>query len=392
MGVEYQPPFLFAKRPDINVLIVLLNQHVVFSECLPASLYTQLSLPISNKQTDPTECIQLTIVNPLLHLSFYSTSCQALPYLPLYRDLPSITFLYTKIALSTSMLPLATLQLFPASLLLFLATAPIVTQSLNNPWPFRLGHFSRSNHAKRDGTATDYMDRIPIAVRKMSGNQGEMFFPEYWRFELETSGAIKLELDRRRPTLRSLGPLEDESVVQDWANASIPQPLQAPFSLHTNRQLDTLFSRLFRHPEAIFARDARDFACPSGTSACTSINRPYSCCATGLVCQLTADSGLGDVGCCNPGQVCGQEVSGCPDQDSSCPDSLGGGCCIPGSVCDGVGCELDIRFPSQTVHSLIFGLQRRRWNYGDCNGSAYCNRISHKLLSIVYAHFINYSQ
>lgn len=248
------------------------------------------------------------------------------------------------------MLPLAAFQLIPASLLLFIATAPTVTQALDKPWPFGLGHFSKSKSGhelrrRRDETDTTHpMAQVPIAVRKMSNDQGEMFFPEYWQFEPDTNGASKLELDRRRHVPGSLGPPEDRS---DWANASMPQPLQAPFALHINRQLDTrpLTSRLLRAPGAIFARDARDFTCPGGTSNCASINRPYSCCAAGLVCQLTTDSGLGDVGCCAPGQVCGNKVSGCPETDLACPDSLGGGCCIPGSRCVGVGCEFDIRSP-----------------------------------------------
>ena len=252
------------------------------------------------------------------------------------------------------MLPLAALQLIPASLLLFIATAPSVTRALDNPWSFDIRRLHRSKSAresweKRDGTdTTNRISQVPIVVRKMSNDQGEMFFPEYWQFQSETKGASQLELDRRKPIPRSPKSLEDESPAKDWTNASMPQPLQAPFSLHTNRQLDDhhLFSRLLRSPGAIFAHDARDFQCPSGTSACTSIDRPYSCCAAGLVCQLTTDSGLGDVGCCKSGQQCGDKVSGCAQGDVTCPDSLGGGCCIPGSDCDGVGSVLDIRSPS----------------------------------------------
>lgn len=255
------------------------------------------------------------------------------------------------------MLPLAALQLIPASLLLFIATAPTVTQALDNSWPFGLRPFLTTNSGheslkRSDGIAiTPHTTRVSIAVRKMSGDQGEMFFPEYWQFEAEINSESKLALDRRRPIPRSLGPLEDEPTFKDWVNASLPQPLQAPFSLHTSHQLNSrpLFSRLLRSPRDIFALDTRAFACPGGTSDCSSINRPYSCCAAGLVCQLTTDSGLGDVGCCNPGEVCGEEVSGCPEEDSVCPDSLGGGCCIPGSVCDGVGCKLTIRSP-QILH------------------------------------------
>lgn len=254
------------------------------------------------------------------------------------------------------MLSLATLQLIPASLLLFIATSPTVTHALDNHWAFRLRPFSWSKSGqesltRRDETAiTDHMNQVPIAVRKMTGDQGEMFFPEYWQFEAGGNGAPKLEQDRRRPIPRSLGPLEDDPTVKDWPNASISQPLQAPFSLHTNDQLDTrpLMSRLLRSPGAIFALDTRSFACPGGTDACTAINRPNSCCATGLVCQLATDGGLGDVGCCQAGQTCNQEVSGCPVDYTLCPSSLGGGCCIPGSACDGVGCKLIIRFPPRS--------------------------------------------
>ena len=261
------------------------------------------------------------------------------------------------------MLPLAFLQLVPASLLIFIATAPAVTQALVKPWPFGLGSLTRSkseleSSTSRGGTAIiHHMDQVPIAVHKMSGDKGEMFFPEYWQFETETNGASKLALEERGPISRSLGPLEDISTVKDWANASIRQPLQAPYSLHTNEQSETrsLFSRLLRSPEAIFALDTRDFACPGGTSACTSINRPNSCCATGLLCQITTDKGLGDVGCCGRGQVCGEIVSGCPAEDTACPDSLGGGCCIAGSVCDSVGCKFTVLLPSSHM-MLIVGL------------------------------------
>ena len=294
------------------------------------------------------------------------------------------------------MLSLAALQLFPASLLLFIATAPTVTQALDNGWAFRLrpslwSKSGKESLPRRDETTiTHHMNQVPIAVRKMTGDQGEMFFPEYWQFEAGTNGAPKLDQDRGKPTPRSLSPLEDVSTVKDWPNASMPHPLQAPFSLHTNVQLDTrpLISRLLRSPGAIFALDTRDYACPGGTDACTAINRPNSCCTAGLICQLTTNVGLGDVGCCEPGQACGQEVSGCPEEYTLCPNSLGGGCCIPGSACNGVGCKLTIRSPRCPM-ILIFNLQRRRWHYSDLNDRAYGNRVSHKLFYVLYFQLLN---
>lgn len=296
------------------------------------------------------------------------------------------------------MLPIAAFQLFPASLLLFIATTSTVTQALYNPWSLGPRPFprSKSGHESltgRDGSAiAHHRIQVPIAVRKMSDDQGEMFFPEYWQFEAESDSASKLELDRGKPIPRSLEPQEDESSVKEWANASMLQPLQAPFSLHTNRKLDTrpLLTRLLRSPGAILALDTRNFSCPGGTNDCASINRPNTCCAAGLVCQLTTDTGLGDVGCCNPGEVCGEEVSGCPEGDSLCPDSLGGGCCIPGSVCDSVGCELTICSPRLPM-ILTFDLRRRCWHNSDLNGRAYGNQVSHKLFHILYIQLFNHT-
>ena len=159
---------------------------------------------------------------------------------------------------------------------------------------------------------------MPNAVRKMSIDQGEMFFPEYWGFQ-------------------SLEEIEQHS--QPALNTSMEEPFQAPFLVHSDgRSSLYLFGRYAEAPS-----DKRDFACPVGTFSCTSISRPNSCCANGLQCNLIANTGLGDVGCCAGSSCSG--VATCQSGYTACPND-GGGCCIPGYQCAGVGCVLS---STQTV-------------------------------------------
>ena len=169
----------------------------------------------------------------------------------------------------------------------------------------------------------------PAKVRKMSPDEGEMFFPEYWG----TSQSSNLEpVERQRIQLAEDG---------DWANSTATL-IQAPFALHEveNMNSQSYFSSFLRSPRSLFAASKRDFHCPGGTSACTGIQRPNSCCPTEQTCQLIADNGNGDVGCCTDGDSCSQQVASCQDTYVSCPGSQGGGCCLPGYSCSGVGCEV----------------------------------------------------
>ena len=235
----------------------------------------------------------------------------------------------------------ATLQLIPASLLVFLSTVPITaTQARKIPWPFA-SQASRSLPQidavlGRDGPSTS-SNAAPmlVSVRKMGSEQGEMFFPEYWRFDTVKEQESVFDSGTREPLRHKLAHLDGRDNSEDWANASIPQPLQAPYALHVNGDFDT---RL-KSPRAIFGLDKRQFQCPGDTTVCTSISQPNSCCPTGTVCQSITDTGDGAVGCCPEGSTCSQEIGECGAPDSSCPDNAGGGCCIQGYSCSGVGCE-----------------------------------------------------
>lgn len=241
----------------------------------------------------------------------------------------------------------ATFQLMPASLLLLIATAPTSTRAINLPWPFDPITFwsglRQEGAPVREGGASPVQSvaRQPVALRKMSGDEGEMFFPEYWRFEAKDIDPI-LGFHIPKPRLRPLKPSTEKAVATGWANTTMQQPLQAPFPLHTNQQIDTpyLLGRINRWPRTIFSLNKRDFQCPGDTSACSAINRPNSCCPTDTSCQLITDSGLGDVGCCGNGQSCSEQVSSCQQGYGSCSSNSGGGCCLPGYVCMDVGCKV----------------------------------------------------
>lgn len=247
------------------------------------------------------------------------------------------------------MLGLASLALVPAPLLLFIANAPAPALSFETQWPYNLPphmkYFPEDEALVRRnvGIQKRLASQRPIGVHKMSGDEGEMFFPEYWVFNKAEDTSTKTLKRNRNLGLRSPSPHEERGGLDNWANASMLISLQAPFTLHTTEQIEPkgILQRLHRLPRAIFYRlEERDFQCPGDTLSCTSINRPNSCCPTGESCQLITNVGLGDVGCCAQGQTCSQQVSSCQAGYKSCPGSSGGGCCIPGYDCVGIGCVL----------------------------------------------------
>ena len=235
----------------------------------------------------------------------------------------------------------------PLSLLLLMTSWPAQTEAkdLSSRWPRELSLTkdlpSPVSHVDKRHSGPQKIARglEPVGVRKMSGDESEMFFLEYWQIDAKLSDANSLSYrDSSRQIIRSHGPELVESAVLGLPNASIPHILEAPLALHTERRI--MSSPLLRRlPQALSLLGERAFQCPSGTSDCSSISRPDSCCPSGETCQLITDSGQGDVGCCGQEQSCSQQVAGCQQGYSSCPGAQGGGCCIPGYVCVGVGCK-----------------------------------------------------
>lgn len=188
-----------------------------------------------------------------------------------------------------------------------------------------------------------------VGMRKMSGDEGEKFFLEYWAFE-DDDGAHGQAFDGQDIAPRIWRRAMDVSGDETLANVTAKSGLLPPFLLHDESPLE-LQKRPWSLPRSLFAK--RDFQCPSNTRNCSSIDRPNSCCAMDETCVIVQDTGLGDVGCCpsGSGNNCGGEVSDC-DTDAgytSCPDSDNGGCCIPNYKCDGIGCKFILE--SNRCHS-----------------------------------------
>ncbi|KAF2155638.1 hypothetical protein K461DRAFT_274653 [Myriangium duriaei CBS 260.36] len=174
-----------------------------------------------------------------------------------------------------------------------------------------------AQHLVGDQEFTRTRSRQPIGVRKMSDDEGEMFFLDYWQLDPLASRA------------------SIQSDLTDTGNSTY-QPFNPPLSPHSDSYHS---SKSLRIAHQLFKRD---FQCPTNTFACTSIGQPNNCCANGETCISVQDTGLGPVGCCPQGQSCGGAVASCNTAQgySSCPGSPNGGCCIPGYSCQGVGCVL----------------------------------------------------
>ncbi|KAF2461512.1 hypothetical protein BDY21DRAFT_88782 [Lineolata rhizophorae] len=229
----------------------------------------------------------------------------------------------------------------PTSLLLLLAGNPATT-SADRPWPYNLPAHAKyypedEIHVKRDIEVQERLARqTPIGVRKMSDDEGEKFYLDYWVFDMDgvdgtaSSGPEYSEVAVHRRSRRS-----DIEAPLAYANASVQ--LLPPFNLHAEMQPQAEeFFRYFRRSYL----EPRDFQCPAGTRACTDIDRPNSCCSTDEQCIIVEDTGLGDVGCCPQGASCGGGVSTCNEDDgyTSCPGTSNGGCCIPNYECEDIGC------------------------------------------------------
>ena len=249
------------------------------------------------------------------------------------------------------------LSVVPLSLLVLIADWPAQTESSRVPavWPSKLRAFADFRPLAADMTGKlsskqgQVRDQQPVGARKMSDDESEMFFMEYWQY---STGPAHAEASFNRhggnPLLRHNNMERFPGDGQPSQNASMLYPLQPPFSLHSERFMgDHSISR--RLPRALSILGERAFQCPTGTSNCDSIGRPNSCCRSEETCQLIADTGEGDVGCCREGQSCNDQFSGCQQGYASCPGSGGGGCCIPGYSCVGVGCKLNYSSASSLI-------------------------------------------
>jgi progranulin len=253
------------------------------------------------------------------------------------------------------MRPTSKLLSLPASIL-FLIAAHTTTAFRDDRLPDTLPDNARGvdeSADQRDVEARNEqipLGRSPVGVMKMSDDPGQKFYLDYWRYEEEQQQLNSSDV-APTPALRIRDEVEEAMLL---ANASVSISYRAPFSLHTEDYFGYHDYHGFEARGRIPRRDAaaavlvqlqkRQFECPGGTSACTSIGYPNSCCTTNETCFQIQDTGLGPVGCCPDGATCGGTISGCnspntPCTESSSADYQGGGCCIPNYVCAGVGCK-----------------------------------------------------
>ena len=212
------------------------------------------------------------------------------------------------------------------SLLALPSTVLLVLCAAEPQWPHNLPkhlkYFPEDEvHVKRSLSIQEKMRREkPIGVKKMSSDAGEMFMFDNWIFASDVEDA---ETDKRMENDRR----ELSNITGQFEPALRP--------VEENAQRDWYLR--FRVRDALLKRG---FKCPAGTSDCSSIGEPNSCCGTGSNCIKISDQGLGPVGCCPQGQTCSGGIS-CDTAAgyTSCPESPNGGCCLPGYSCLDVGCK-----------------------------------------------------
>lgn len=214
------------------------------------------------------------------------------------------------------------LSLPPALIALIVTYPTIAIAEPKSPYdvPAHMKYFPEDEVLVKKGLAA--MEQIatksPIGARKMTEDEAEMFFLDYWQFDEEDV------------------PIRRRSLELEYLNQTMGDGLLAPLLLHSASSGQSHISNRMNY---LFKRD---FQCPAGTNSCESIQRPNSCCSTDETCVSVTDTGQGDVGCCPSGQSCTNAVSSCDTSAgyTSCEGtSANGGCCIPGFVCFGVGCK-----------------------------------------------------
>ena len=195
----------------------------------------------------------------------------------------------------------------------------------------------------RDIDVANRAGKMPPGVLKMSDDEGEKFYMEYWQFggNLPQTQAPMLSM-RSSPALRRRDLSEEKLPLANATTISY----RPAFALHREQDFysPNLEARGQVSAKALAVLQNRQFSCPTGTSSCSGIGYPNSCCATDETCFQITDTGLGPVGCCPSVSSCGGMITTCDAPNTACPDNnggsyTGGGCCIPNYVCAGVGCK-----------------------------------------------------
>jgi len=182
-------------------------------------------------------------------------------------------------------------------------------------------------------------DGVPIAVRKMSLDEGEKLMPEYLAFAVPRQYPLAEAADyvgSSRSSLSLRGTEDDKDTSPAF---------QRPWSIHLlsprngNNARDAQAAVNAAQRDVLQRLQGRQFSCPENTAACTNIGQSDYCCQTGTTCFTVEGSpAAGNVGCCPDGENCKGSVGNCAGGSTACAANVGGGCCIPGYVCANVGC------------------------------------------------------
>lgn len=239
------------------------------------------------------------------------------------------------------------MQLFPALGLFLLISGPIADAIEENNASSNLdgSHevlYSKAteNILRRNAEIASRLAEKPVqGVRKMSDDEGEKFFLDYWQFTDGSQGDFS-ERQVVDANATSLFPGSGQWDSQQDEGVDAENDLPTAIFLGRSFPFEPAFSLEGRSENSWRnLLGSRDFKCPTGTSACTSIGRSDRCCGTGDTCEIVQDTGSGTVGCCPSGQTCFGAVGSCQSGYTGCSQALGGGCCIPGYDCVPGGCE-----------------------------------------------------
>ncbi|KAL1878174.1 hypothetical protein Daus18300_002090 [Diaporthe australafricana] len=129
--------------------------------------------------------------------------------------------------------------------------------------------------------------RLPTAIRKMSPDAGEKLLHEYYAFGQEED--VVQVGTQAPPAMLAKGVLDLEEEELLAANSSASESYRAPFAPHFDSHLATRNNEhvasgwhLFQRAKNVIAKlEKRQFACPTGTSDCSAIGFPNSCCQAG---------------------------------------------------------------------------------------------------------------
>lgn len=219
------------------------------------------------------------------------------------------------------------LSLPPAVVALLLTTASSAEPQWPHNVPKHLKYFPEDEtYAKRGLEIHQRLQHEkPVGVKKMSLDEGEMFMLDSWIFASDARGQSLEQPDY--PNLGN-GTLQVRSPLRPLAK-------------------DDFLARL--HIRDVLLK--RQFACPEGTSSCSSVGAPDVCCGISSTCiKVNGSTDAGSVGCCPQGRTCAGSVSCDTSMGfSACPGSPNGGCCLPGFQCQGIGCKFFIN--SNTVRT-----------------------------------------